>query len=108
MVNTPDKFWSMVDIRSEDKCWPWLGNTKIGKRGGEYGYLSFEGKNRLAHRVAFKLTMGHYPEPMGRHLCDNDICCNPLHVIEGTHSDNMKDKSLRIKRFNALIHDDLF
>lgn len=85
---TPESFWARVDKRGPDECWPWKG-----KRFSEHGYgeVWFEGASRRAHRVAFRLTHGYYP-PYTRHSCDNYPCCNPAHLLEGTHAENMADK----------------
>lgn len=48
-----------------------------------------------AHRLAFKLTRGHWPEPMGLHTCDNPTCYNPHHIYEGTDQDNKDDQKDR-------------
>lgn len=48
-----------------------------------------------AHRVAFYLVHGRWPEPQGLHGCDNPVCCNaesPKHVHEGTPALNMQEK----------------
>jgi hypothetical protein len=29
--------------------------------------------------------------PFVRHDCDNRLCCNPAHLVEGTHLQNMAD-----------------
>ncbi|MGA8310985.1 MAG: hypothetical protein WB755_13210 [Terriglobales bacterium] len=42
----------------------------------------FEGKGVLVHRLAFRLTYGHWPTPVGRHSCGTPLCFNPRHVIE--------------------------
>jgi hypothetical protein len=89
-ASTPDRFWSRVDIRGPDDCWPWKGGRRV--RG--YGGLVFEGKPRLAHHVSFRLTYGRWPD-YSRHSCDNEPCCNPAHLLEGTHADNMADKVQR-------------
>jgi hypothetical protein len=58
------------------------------------------GKRRVvkAHRVAFRLAYGHWPEPQGLHGCDNPVCCNavnPAHVHEGTQLLNEQEKYAR-------------
>lgn len=46
----------------------------------------------MAHRIAFRLTHGKWPEPLALHSCDNPPCCNPAHLFEGTPLENMRDK----------------
>jgi hypothetical protein len=88
-----DRYWSKVDRRGPDECWPWLA----GKGGHGYGvFYPGGGKQELAHRMALKLTVG---EPEGGrnhalHSCGNKPCCNPAHLRWGTHADNMNDARL--------------
>jgi HNH endonuclease len=89
--NEAEQFWSRVAIGKPDECWPW---TLACSRNGRYGEAWFEFKRRQAHVVAFRLTHGFYP-PYLRHSCDNGPCCNPAHLLEGTHLDNMRDKVAR-------------
>jgi DNA-binding NarL/FixJ family response regulator len=33
-----------------------------------------------------------------RHACDNPACCNPLHLLAGTQTDNIADMMTRNRR----------
>lgn len=81
------RFWSKVATGEPDECWPF---TRTCNRLG-YGMFHFQGKDRGAHRVAFFLAHGRWPEPQCLHSCDNPSCCNPAHLREGTHSENMRE-----------------
>jgi hypothetical protein len=89
-VSEREDFWTRVDVRSPDQCWPW----KAGKRVRDYGGLLFNGKIELASRVAFFLTHRYWPQNT-RHSCDYPPCCNPAHILEGSHAENMADKVAR-------------
>jgi hypothetical protein len=82
-----NRLWGRATVTADDtKCWIWLGCTAKG-----YGRISFQGRTRNAHCVAYFLRNGKWPLPMGRHTCDNKKCINPAHVISGTHIQNMQD-----------------
>ena len=89
MLRTAEYFWSKVDKTGE--CWPWLG----GKKKHGYGQTSWrkdgEKRNISAHRVAFFLEYGRWPEPCCLHKCDNPPCCRPDHLFEGTQQVNRQD-----------------
>lgn len=87
------RFWALVDIRDANSCWPWLGST----RGG-YGLFSLggrKGKIIPAHCVALAMALDHAPENHGLHDCDNPPCCNPAHLLDGTHAQNMAQCAAR-------------
>ena len=57
-----------------------------------YGVITVEGKAKRVHRVAYEVAYGSIPNGLLlRHTCNNKICCNPAHLIPGTHAENMKD-----------------
>ena len=51
----------------------------------------------LAHRIAFERewSVKLKPGQVVRHTCDNPGCVNPLHLMLGTQSDNIKDAVIR-------------
>ena len=73
---------------SDTGCWEWLK----GKSGG-YGVTSIKGKRILVHRYSLEIHLNReIPKNLEvRHMCNNPICFNPEHLLEGTHSENMKD-----------------
>lgn len=86
--NTPDDFWARVKRGEKDECWPWQG--PVTDRG--YGKLSYGGKDRRAHQVAFFLKHGFYP-PATLHSCDNPPCCNDAHLFAGDNGANNRDRA---------------
>lgn len=105
-MSAPTGFWAKVDIRGDDECWPFLGARTGGRDGDTYGIHARpradareDGapRNVYAHRLAYCLENGIAvadlpPEVKVRHKCDNTICCNPKHLLEGTQADNVQDK----------------
>lgn len=76
-------------------CWEWRGT--INRYG--YGTISVDGKTKLAHRVAYRTWKGPIATGMFLcHTCDNRKCCNPNHLYQGTHLDNMRDMVERGRR----------
>ena len=85
-----ERFWSHVDIRGADECWPW----KAAKWKAGYGVFAIRHGVLLgAHQVAAYIGLG-CPDPItlyALHTCDNPPCCNYNHLFYGTHRDNQID-----------------
>lgn len=85
----PFNLWAYIQ-RISDGCWPWTGYVNRD------GYGRFGKNYTLAHRAVWELVNG--PIPAGaviRHSCDNPLCCNPDHLLSGSHADNTADKCAR-------------
>lgn len=86
-----DRFWSKVDKRGNDECWPFLGEINPDGYGIFTPWANKVGRC-MAHRKAWEIINGPIPE--GHHIChhcDNPPCCNPKHLFSGTDKDNVDD-----------------
>lgn len=83
------RFWSMVERRGPNECWPWL--RCVNRKG--YGRFYAGRRSVPAHRFAWVITHGVDPDPseVVMHCCDNPPCCNPAHLSRGTNLDNVRD-----------------
>jgi hypothetical protein len=88
-LSTPETFWKRVAITSnKDECWEWTASRKPNG----YGQVGYQYHHYGTHQLAYILTFGKIPSGLEvRHKCDNPLCCNPNHLLLGTHLDNMKD-----------------
>lgn len=89
-----DRFWSKVDRRAEDECWPWKASVRRKDEG--YGAFWMNGRHHPAPRVALELS--GVPLTAGLqtlHSCDNPNCCNPGHLSLGTGKQNAEEKVQR-------------
>lgn len=74
-------FWEKVDRRGDDECWPWL--AAVVSSG--YGNVRQGNRTRLAHVVAYELTVGPIPEGFQvHHDCGNKLCVNTRHMTPCT------------------------
>lgn len=76
------------------QCHIWTGyKTRSGY--GRIRCVSINGKSRmiLAHRSARICDLNPIPNnKSGRHTCDNRLCVNPSHIIDGDNWDNVTDR----------------
>lgn len=101
--NLPTDVFKYIKLGEPHECWPWTGQPN--KDG--IPYFSLDGRKVIAYRLVYKLTHPEWdidnPRELLRHQCtdelgrpiDNPLCCNPDHVIPGTHVENMLDMVLR-------------
>ncbi len=90
------RFWSHVWVTRDDdsRCWVWTGGCHQRPDGrASYGRFTVRGEHIYAHRSIYQMTHGMLPDELVvRHKCDEEPCVNPCHLIEGTLSDNTRDK----------------
>lgn len=91
------RFWEKVEVRGADECWEWAAARVQG-----YGHLG-DWRNILrnrqyaapvrAHVLSWAIANDRWPTggEVVRHRCDNPACCNPAHLLIGSHKDNMRD-----------------
>src|SRR5215475_7535449 len=75
--------WRRIAMRGIDECWLWTGTRD--RKG--YGRFWQDGAVRRVTRCLFWDVHGYLP-PVVRHTCDNPPCCNPAHLLPGTHREN--------------------
>lgn len=83
------RFWGMVERRSGDECWGWLGDVD---RDG-YGVFVWRGRRTGAHELALSFATG---EKRGNgldtcHSCDRPSCVNPKHLRFDSRKSNVAD-----------------
>ena len=86
--NSPQNVWDKIDVRTPNECWLFFGKSLI--KG--YGIFWINHDGILAHRHVYDICYGvKNPKSKICHACDTPLCCNPLHLFEGTQLDNVQD-----------------
>lgn len=70
---------------------------------GQFVWRAVSTSPLIASRAAFFFTHGYWPQEV-RHSCDNPPCCNPAHLGDGDHLDNMLEAAERGRMANCEGH----
>lgn len=84
-----ERFWSKVDRRGDNECWPWIG----ARDSNGYGQIRVNKRLRHSTQVSWEIENG-LPFPVGMsacHKCDTPSCVNPRHIWPGSYRDNAMD-----------------
>lgn len=91
MTDIAARFWAKVEIGGSKECWLWTGALDSYGRG-RFRAGGRETPKVFAHRYAYEQRKGPIPDgALLRHTCDTPACCNPSHLLPGTHLENMQD-----------------
>ena len=78
-------------VADSNGCWIWARSVD---RDG-YGRFKIAGRTMRAHRVSYEAFVGSAAGRLVCHKCDVPSCVNPDHLVLGTHSTNMLDRTER-------------
>jgi hypothetical protein len=96
-VTEADRFWAKVNKDGPvhpvlgTRCWLWTG----AKNPDGYGNFRVGGKVVKAHRIAWKIQTGEWPDAHTLHRCDQPSCIRFEHLFEGSHAANMQDAATK-------------
>ncbi len=78
------RIWPRVVI-NKDLCWLWQGASQHG-----YGSVRINNKPTSLHRFTYSLFKKRLENGKELdHLCRNKSCCNPSHLEQVTHKENV-------------------
>ena len=99
-ARNPEKSKASVVRGAPNDCWRWSGAYfRPSNESGPYGRFCARSTSTPAHRAAYRFANGAIaPGMVVRHTCDNPACCNPAHLVIGTHADNARDREERGRR----------
>ena len=69
--------------------------TSHAPNSAGYILVRVNGKRFLLHRLIYTKYKGRICKGIIRHSCDNTLCINPDHLIDGTQADNVQDMMIK-------------
>jgi hypothetical protein len=84
-------------------CHEWTA-CRNGPAGRDHGRFVLRGRREYAHRVAFLIEHGRWPDPQALHRCDHPPCVRGAHLFEGTVADNMADRDRKGRQAHQERH----
>jgi len=82
-------------------CWVCTSHCCVGSY---YPRVGYNGEIYYIHRWVYMQYHNMICLPSStviRHTCDNKLCINPAHLIEGSHADNVGDRVRRGRSANG-------
>lgn len=80
-------------------CWEYIGRRAWNKtKQNSQGYCQMRvagAPTEMVHRLSMFAFNGVMPDAFVLHACDHPPCCNPAHLSEGSHAENMAERSER-------------
>lgn len=95
-------------VKSTSGCWVYTGYKD------KYGYGQIRQSTPRKMIFVHRYTYYYYKlmpilktlnkDTLVLHKCDNTSCCNPEHLFEGTHKDNIQDKVNKNRQAKGVIN----
>ncbi len=100
MIDFFEKYAHMMIPEPNTGCLIWLG----AQHPFGYGEFTRDKKKYRTHRTAYEAVhgVGSLGRSECRHTCDLAPCCNPDHLIKGTHLENMQDAFRRNRMWHPI------
>jgi len=91
--NTMHRFITKIEAQPSG-CWNWTGATTRGGYG-HFRVMTPSGWSMCRSHVYIARVVLRDAGETIRHTCDNVLCCNPAHLLAGSHQQNADDCTQR-------------